>query len=264
MFPLLPFPTPREVIFFMLVLSRVAGIFAALPVFGGRRMPTTIKAVTVLMITLVCFPTLSVALPQVPPDAFTLALLLFSEVMIGLTLAFITQIIFAAVEFSGQIIGMQMGLTISSIIDPSQGTQTQIMSVVQTLFATLLFLSLNIHHLFIRAIMDSFRVIPLGGWHLSGELINFLVMRTADIFIIGIRLAAPVMVALLLTTVALGIMARAFPQMNIFMISMPLNIGLGLVILGMTLTIFFHVLEVSFGNLSAQIATLYRLMAKGG
>lgn len=264
MFPLLPFPSPREVIFFMLVLSRVGGIFAALPVFGGRMLPVRIKAITVLMITLVCFPTLSVAIPQVPPDAFSLALLVFSEVMVGLTLGFITQIIFAAVEFSGQIIGMQMGLTISSIIDPSRGTQTQIMSVVQTLFATLMFLSLNIHHLFIRAIMDSFRVIPLGGWHLSGELVNFLVIRTADIFIIGIRLAAPVMVALLLTTVALGIMARAFPQMNIFMISMPLNIGLGLVILGMTLTIFFHVLEVSFGHLSAQIATLFRLMAKGG
>lgn len=264
MFPLLPFPSPREVIFFMLVLSRVAGIFAALPVFGGRVLPLRIKAITVFMITLVCFPTLSVTPPQVPSDAFSLALLAFSEVMIGLTLAFITQIIFAAVEFSGQIIGMQMGLTISSIIDPSRGTQTQIMSVIQTLFATLMFLSLDIHHLFIRAIMDSFRVIPLGGWHLSGELINFLVMRTADIFIIGIRLAAPVMVALLLTTVALGIMARAFPQMNIFMISLPLNIGLGLVILGMTLTIFFHVLEVSFGHLSAQIAALFRLMAKGG
>ena len=264
MFPLLPFPSPREVIFFMLVLSRVAGIFAALPVFGGRRMPLRIKAITVLMITLVCFPTLSVTPPQVPSDAFSLALLVFSEVMIGLTLAFITQIIFAAVEFSGQIIGMQMGLTISSILDPSQGTQTQIMSVIQTLFATLMFLSLNIHHLFIRAIMDSFKVIPLGGWHLSGELVNFLVMRTADIFIIGVRLAAPVMVALLLTTVALGIMARAFPQMNIFMISLPLNVGLGLVILGMTLTIFFHVLEVSFGNLKSQIEVLYRLMAKGG
>jgi flagellar biosynthetic protein FliR len=248
----------------MLVLSRVAGIFAALPVFGGRRMPLRIKVITVVMITLVCFPTLSVALPQVPPDAFTLALLVFSEVMVGLTLAFITQIIFAAVEFSGQIIGMQMGLTISSILDPSQGTQTQIMSVIQTLFATLMFLSLNIHHIFIRAIIDSFKVIPLGGWRLSGELVNFLVMRTADIFIIGIRLAAPVMVALLLATVALGIMARAFPQMNIFMISLPLNIGLGLVVLGMTLTIFFHVLEVSFGNLNAQIEALFRLMARGG
>ncbi|MBC7963461.1 MAG: flagellar biosynthetic protein FliR [Steroidobacteraceae bacterium] len=264
MFPLLPFPSPREVIFFMLVLSRVAGIFAALPVFGGRRLPIRIKLVTVLMITLVCFPTLSVSMPQVPSDAFSLALLALSELMIGLTLAFITQIIFAAVEFSGQIIGMQMGLTISSIIDPSQGIQIQIMSVIQTLFATLMFLSLNIHHLFIRAIIDSFKVIPLGGWHLNGELINFLVQCTADIFIIGIRLAAPVMVALLLTTVALGIMARAFPQMNIFMISMPLNIGLGLIILGMTLTIFFHVLEVSFGHLKGQIDALFRLMAKGG
>jgi len=264
MFPLIPLPSPREVIFFMLVLSRVAGIFAALPVFGGRTVPVRIKVITVLMITLVCFPTLSVTLPQMPADAFSLALLAFSEVMIGLTLGFTTQIIFAAVEFSGQIIGMQMGLTISSIIDPSRGVQVQIMSVVQTLFAALMFLSLNIHHLFIRAIMDSFRVVPLGGWHLSGELVNFLVMRTADIFIIGIRLAAPVMVALLLTTVALGIMARAFPQMNIFMISLPLNVGLGLVILGMTLTIFFHVLEVSFGHLSAQIDALYRLMAKGG
>ncbi len=264
MFSLLPFPSPREVIFFMLVLSRVAGIFAALPVFGGRRMPLHIKVITVSMITLVCFPTLSVSLPQMPSDAFSLALLAFSEVMIGLTLSLITQIIFAAVEFCGQIIGMQMGLTIASIIDPSQGTQNQIMSVLLTLFTTLMFLSLNIHHLFIRAIIDSFKVIPLGGWHLSGELVNFLVMRTADIFIIGIRLAAPVMVALLLTTVALGIMARVFPQMNIFMISMPLNIGLGLIILGMTLTIFLHVIEVSFGHLSEQITTLFRLMAKGG
>jgi flagellar biosynthetic protein FliR len=264
MFPLLPFPSPREVIFFMLVLSRVAGIFAAMPVFGGRRLPLRIKVIVVFMITLVCFPTLSVALPQMPSDAFTLALLALSEVMVGLTLAFITQIIFAAVEFCGQIIGMQMGLTIASIIDPSQGTQQQIMSVLMTLFATLTFLSLNIHHLFIRAIMDSFRVIPLGGWRLSGELVNFLVMRAGDVMIIGVRLAAPVMVALLLTTVALGIMARAFPQMNIFMVSMPLNIGLGMVILGLTLKIFFHVLEISFSDLSAQIDSLFRLMAKGG
>lgn len=264
MFPLLPFLTPNDVIFFMLVLSRVAGIFAALPVFGGRAVPMRLKALTVLMITLVCFPAISVTLPQLPSDVFALALLAFGEVMIGLTLAFIAQIIFSAVEFSGQIIGMQMGLTISSILDPSQGTQTQIMSVLQTLFATLIFLSLNIHHVFIRAIMDSFKAIPLGGWHLSGELVNFLVIRTADIFIIGVRLAAPVMVALLLTSVSLGIMARAFPQMNIFMISLPLNVGLGLVILGMTLTIFFHVLEVSFGHLSAQIDALFRLMAKGG
>lgn len=264
MFPLLPFPSPREVIFFALVLSRVAGIFSAIPVFGGRTIPLNIKVIIIMMITLVCFPVLSITAPAIPTDVFTLALLVMREVMVGVTLGFITRIIFSAVEFSGQIIGMQMGFTISSIIDPSQGTQTQIMSVMQSLLATLMFLSMNIHHLFIRTIVDSFRIIPLGAWHLNGEIIAFLVKGTSEIFVLGLRLAAPVMVALLLTSVTLGIMARAFPQMNIFMVSMPLNIGIGFVVLGLTLTIFFHVLSASFGSVNGQIEALFRLMAKGG
>ncbi|KAA0889753.1 flagellar biosynthetic protein FliR [Oryzomonas rubra] len=264
MLPLFPFPSLRDVIIFALVLSRVAGIFAALPLFGGSRLPMNVKALLVFMITLVCFPVLKITPPPMPTDVFTLGFLALSEVMVGLTLAFIAQIVFVAVEFSGQIIGMQMGLTISSIIDPAMGTQVQIMSVLQSLFATLLFLALDVHHVFIRAVVDSFSVIPIGGWHLTGGVITFLVQRTSDIFVIGIRLAAPVMVALLLASVALGIMARAFPQMNIFIVSMPLNIGLGFLIMGGTLLIFFHVLEVSFGNLKGQIDTLFRLMAKGG
>lgn len=264
MFPLLPFPTPREVIFFALVLSRVAGIFAAIPVFGGRTIPLVIKVVAVVMITLVTFPVLSLAPSSAPDDVFMLAVMSLREVMVGLTLGFVTRVIFSAVEFSGQIIGMQMGFTISSILDPSQGTQTQIMSVMQTLLATLLFLSMNIHHMFIRTIVESFRIIPLGGWHLNSEIIAFLVRGTGDILILGLRLAAPVMVALLLASVTLGIMARAFPQMNIFMVSMPLNIGIGFIVLGLTLTIFFHVLTTAFGAVNGQIETLFRLMAKGG
>lgn len=264
MFPLLPFPSQREVIAFVLVLTRVAGIFAALPVFGGQRVPMQLKVVAVLMITLVCFPVLSVTPPAMPNDVFALGGLLLGEVAIGLALAFIAQIIFSAVEFGGQIVGMQMGLTISQIIDPSQGGQVQIMSVLQALFATLIFLSLNIHHLFIRAIVDSFSIIPLGGWHMNGDIVTFLVRQATDVFVIGIRLAAPVMVSLLLTSVALGIMARAFPQMNIFMISLPLNIGIGFVVLGMTLMVYIHVLEVSFGQVKGHIDTLFRLMTKGG
>lgn len=264
MFPLLPFPSTTEVIIFALVLSRVAGIFAALPVFGGRRLPTRIKVVTIVMITLVCFPALMITPPEIPTDIFMLVVLLLREVMVGLMLAFITQIIFAAVEFSGQIIGMQMGFSMASIIDPSMGNQSQVVSVMLTLLATLMFLSMNIHHLFIHAIIDSFRMIPIGGWHLNAEIISFIVSRTTDVFVIGVRLAAPVMVSLLLASVALGVMARAFPQMNVFMISMPLNIGLGFLIMGITLTVFFHVLEVSYGNLNGQIVNIFKLMAKGG
>jgi len=264
MFPMLPFPTPREVIIFALVLSRVAGIFAALPVFGATMLSLRIKVVIVVMITLACYPGLAITPPEMPSDVFTLGLLAGREIMVGVTLAFITKIIFSAVEFSGQIIGLQMGFTMSSILDPALGNQTQIMAVMQTLLATLMFLSMNIHHLFISTIVDSFRIIPLGGWHLNREIIMFLIKGTSEILVLGVRLAAPVMVALLLTSVTLGIMARAFPQMNIFMVSMPLNIGIGFIVLGLTLPIFFHVLEVSFGSVKGQIEILFRLMAKGG
>ena len=193
-----------------------------------------------------------------------LGTLALREVMIGLSLSLVAQVFFSAVEYSGQIIGMQMGFTISSIIDPSSGSQVQVMSVMQSLLATLMFLSLNVHHVFIRTIIESFQVIPLGVWRLDGEMIRFFTNVTADVFILGVRLAAPVMVALLLTSVALGIMARSFPQMNIFMISFPLNIGIGFIVLGMTLPIFFHVLEVAFGTAKGQIETLFSFMIRGG
>lgn len=265
MFPFVtPLPEPADIFLFALVLCRIAGLFTALPIFGGRRLPTRIKVVTVLAITLVCLPTLHIARPEMPSDVFGIGLLVIQELMIGLTLAFITQIIFAAVELSGQIIGLQMGFSISSLIDPNMGNQMQIMSVMQSLLASLFFLSLNIHHSFIRAISDSFTIIPLGGWKMNEALLQFLVKSTSDVFILGIRLAAPVMVTLLLTSVVLGIMARAFPQMNVFMVSFPLNIGLGFMVLGMTLLLFFHVLEIAFGTLAGQIATVFRLLGKGG
>ena len=154
---------------------------------------------------------------------------------------------------------MQMGFSMSSLLDPSMG-QVPLMSVFQTLLASLLFLTLGVHHVFIRAMVDSYALIPLGGWHMSSDLIVFLIDTTAGIFILGIKLAAPVMVALLATSVVLGIMARSFPQMNIFMISFPLNIGLGFVVLGVTLLVFFRTLGHAFDSLGQQIGVLFRLL----
>ncbi len=265
MFPFAsPLPSPSDIFLFALVLCRIGALFAALPVFGGKRLPNRIKIVTVVAITLVCLPVLPITPPAVPSDAFGIGIMVVRELLVGLTLSFITQIIFAAVELSGQIIGMQMGLTMSTLIDPAMGGQTQIMAVIQTLLATLFFLSLNMHHAFILAIVDSFKIIPLGGWQMSEALMTFLVQATTEVFILGIRLAAPVMVALLLASVVLGVMARAFPQMNVFMLSFPLNIALGFMVLGMTLLLFFHVLELSFGTLKGQVEIIFRLMAKGG
>ena len=254
-------PTVAEFTFFTLILGRMAGIFSSIPLFGGKRVPMRIKAITTLTMALVCYPILRAGgIPPLPEDTVSLVLLVARETLIGITLGMLGQVLFAAVEFCGQIVGMQMGLSIVSEFDPSQGNQASVMSIFQGLLALLLFVSLGVHHFFIRTIIESYTPVPIGAWHMTGGLMQYLITLTGQIFVLAVKLAAPVMVALLATSVALGIMARAFPQMNVFMVSMPLNIGIGFLVLGMSLTIFLHTLQGAFNGISQQIKVLLKLM----
>lgn len=260
MLSLFPLTSLNEVAFFTLVLGRLAGIFSAIPLFGEERVPIFIRTAAIFVMTLVCYPLLRTKVPQLPSDSLSLIILVFRETMIGISLGLLSKVLFAAVEFCGQIVGMQMGLSMSAMFDPTMG-QTPLLSNLQLLLAILMFLALNVHHVFIRAIIESYAVIPVGSWHMSGGLIQYYIAAFGDVFILGIKLAAPVMVALLATSVAMGIMARSFPQMNIFMISMPLDIGIGFLMLGFSLLIFLHTVEFSFSMINMQIKALFKLLA---
>ena len=257
---ILPFLTLNDFVFFTLVLARMAGLFAAIPIFGGRRVPLTVKAAAILAIALVLFPIVRDKIPQMPTDTISLVILIIRESLVGLTLSLLSQVIFAAVQFCGQMIGMQMGLSMASLFDPEAGQVPEI-AIFQDLLAMLLFMTLGVHHVFIRAIVESYSLVPVGAWHMSGGLIHFLIAATSGLFVLAIKLATPVMVTLLGTSVVLGIMARAFPQMNIFMISFPLNIGIGFLVLGLSLQAFSHTLVDAFGDIPAQIRILFKLMA---
>lgn len=261
MFQLPPFLSLQDFTLFTLVLGRLAGIFSAIPLFGGERVPMNIRVLVTLSMTLVCFPVLKLSHVILPSDFLSLVLMVISEALIGVTLGLVAQAVFGAVEFCGQVIGMQMGFSMSSLFDPTMG-QVPLMAMFQTLVATLLFLTLGAHHIFIKAMVDSYTLVPLGGWHISGNLLSFLVTITSGIFILGIKLAAPVMVSLLATTVVLGVMARSFPQMNIFVVSMPLNIGIGFLALGLSLLVFIHTIEISFGGMALQIKSIFRILSQ--
>ncbi len=260
MFPQFHFPDVSEFALFSLVLGRMAGLFSAIPLFGGKMVPARVKVATVFAMTLVFFPLVRARLPQLPADSISLGLLSIREALIGLSLGLLSQVIFSAVEFCGQIIGLQMGFSAASQFNPALGTQVSIMSVMQNLLAVLLFMTLGMHHVFIRAIVESYAVVPLGAWHMSGELLQFVIATTTGVFILAIKLAAPVMASLLAATVALGVMARSFPQMNIFMISFPVNISLGFTVLGVTLLVFFRTLGHAFDTLGQQINALFRIL----
>ncbi len=257
---LLPFMTVDDFISFTVVLGRVAGLFAAIPLFGGRRAPQTVKAAAILAMSLVLFPIVRGSIPQLPAGALSMGILVVRETLVGLTLSLLSQVIFAAVEFCGQLIGMQMGLSIATLFDPDSG-QTQVIATFQELLAMLFFMTLGVHHVFIRAIVESYTLIPVGAWHMSGGLMQFIIAATSGLFVLAIKLAAPVMVSLLAAGAVLGIMARTFPQMNVFMISFPLNIGLGFLTLGASLMAFSQTLGNAFGGLPGQIRMLFKLMA---
>lgn len=260
--PSVPFATLDQFLLFLLVLGRVGGIFAATPMFGGRLVSNRVKAAMVFAITLVLFPVLSPLIPaELPSDILSFGLLMVKESLIGVTLGILSQIIFAAVEFCGHLVATQMGLSIAMQFDPTMGMQVSALSVLQNLLAMLLFLSLDAHHLFFSAMMESYGRIPVGGFHTSPDLLKYFTATVSGIFLVGIKLAAPVAVSLLAATTVLGIMARAFPQMNVFLVSMPLNIGLGFLILGLSLVAFMKTIEASFSRIPSYIQNLFRLLA---
>jgi len=260
-FEALPIASLDDLIPFALVLARVAGLFAAIPMFGARVVPNRVKTPLIFSLALMLFPIIRPHNIPVTGDIISLAVLVVRETLVGLTLGLVSQFVFAAVEFCGQQIGMQIGLSMASLFDPSTQVNVPTMSVFQGALATLVYLSLGVHHIFLRGIVDSYALIPVGAWHTSPGLLHFLVEASTGIFIIAIKLAAPVSVSLLATSVAIGIVARSFPAMNVFMVSMPLNIGIGLTILGLSLPVFLRVLEVAFGRIAGQMITLFKLLA---
>ncbi|GFO58574.1 flagellar biosynthetic protein FliR [Geomonas silvestris] len=261
MFETLPIKALNDVIPFGLVLARVAGLFAAIPVFGSRVVSSRIKAPLIFTMALMLFP---IVKPRVLPpvdDAISLALLVILETLVGLTLGLISQMVFAAVEFCGHQVGTQIGLSMATLFDPTTQNNVPTMAMFQGALATLVFLTLGVHHFFLRGIVESYQVIPVGAWHTSPGLLKFLLEASTGVFVIAVKLAAPVAVALLATTVAIGIMARSFPAMNVFMVSMPLNIGIGFVILGISLPVFLRVLEGTFGAMQGQMRLLFKLLS---
>jgi flagellar biosynthesis protein FliR len=260
-FGALPLSSLDELIPFALVLARVAGLFSAIPMFGARVVPNRVKAPLIFSLALMLFPIVRSHFGALPGDVISLALLVVLETLIGLTLGVVSQFVFAAVEFCGQQVGTQIGLSMAALFDPNTQANVPTMAMFQGALATLVFLALGVHHVFLRGIVESYQIIPIGAWHTSPGLLKFLIESSTGIFVIAVKLSAPVAVALLATSVALGIVARSFPAMNVFMVSMPLNIGIGFVILGLSLPVFLRVLEGAFGGMAGQMRILFKLLA---
>ncbi len=246
----------------LICLVRIGALMGTLPIYSSSQAPMRIRVALTVMLTLVVFPVVRHLIPQTPFAPLTLAVLLAGEGMLGLMVGYIARFIFTAVELGGTVIGYQMGFAAANVFDPQNQRQVSLISQFQNVLAILIFLSLNIHHNFIRALVSSFRLLPPGRWDFSGGAIPYLLELAGRMFTLGVQLSAPVLAVLLLSGLVLGIMARVFPQLNVFLLSFPLNIGISFLLIGLTLNLLVALLNQEFSELEQRFTLLFTALQR--
>jgi len=245
---------------FLVCLARVAGFVAAIPIILASQTPAQVKAGLVFMITLVLFPVMEPSIPPVSFQPVTFILLMVSEVLIGSMIGLIARMIFTAVEYGGTVIGYQMGFAAANVFDPQNQRQISLISQFQNIFAILIFLAVDGHHVFLQVAAESYKLLPPGAFNISGEAIPYLLKLSSRIFFLGIQFSAPILAVLLLSGLILGILARVFPQLNVFLLSFPLNIGISFTVIGLTLPLVTTLLRREFDNLGERFLTVLHLL----
>lgn len=216
---------------FLLCLVRVGGCLLLVPVLGGRQIPSTVKVGVLLALSLFCFRW---ALPLVPASPLPLAafaLCLVKEAAVGLALGLTLMLAIAAIQAAGELLGFQMMFSAASVFSMFTFEQTTVVGDLFYLLAMLVFLSLDGHHAVINGLDFSFQTLPVLGWPAGWGAPGAWISLAGRIFTIGLQLALPLAAALLITNLSLGMIARTLPQINIFVIGLPVQIAAGLVIL---------------------------------
>ena len=245
---------------FLICLARVGSMVGSIPVFNGAQVPPQLRIGIVFLFSLLIYPIVADFIPAQSYAPLELTLLLAQEVILGLMVGFLAQLVFMAAEFAGSVIGYQMGFAAANVFDPTTQRQVALISQFQGVFAILLFLALDVHHLFLEAVVASFKMLPPGSLNLTGGAIPLLMEVANHSLVLSIQLVTPILALLMLSNLVLGIMSRVFPQLNVFMLSFPINIGVSFMIMGLTLGVFATMLSKEFSALADRFLQLFSLL----
>jgi len=224
---------------FLMVLVRISVFIFLMPVFSNKNVPFIVKTIFCLALSIYICAFYQINITNFPLKTFDYFLYLLIELFIGLTISLMLRSIFGGIQLAAQIAGFQMGLSMASIIDPSTGTQSVILNEFIFIISMLLFFVTNAHHFLIITIFESFKIINPGFIIMNQNIVEIVLETIKDMFILSIKLMAPVIVILLFIQIAFGILAKTSPQLNIIVISFAVNILAGLFFIGFTLQIFW-------------------------
>jgi len=245
---------------FLLAFVRITAALSIMPIFGYNAIPLQAKAGMGFLLAIPLAPSAAISLPYLIVGPLPFFGAVAGEALIGFIIGAASLLMLIGAEFAGTLIGLQMGFSIVNVMDPQQDQEISIIGRIEYLLALMIFLALDMHHLLLGALGESFGRIPLGGGFFGPQVPLMFGRMTADVFIISIKLAAPVLAILLMVEIALGFVARAMPQMNVFADSFPLKIGIGMAAMAVTWPLFVYVLSRSFEKFGGDLFRLVRAM----
>lgn len=243
---------------FLLLLVRASFFVFFCPVVGGRGVPAMAKIGLALMLSVIF---LKEPYPAIPTHLVELVLVVLKELILGAAMGFSARLVFDGIQLGGQYVGYMMGLSIVNVMDPQAETAVPLISHFENLMAILVFLSIGGHLWFMEAYSDSLRTIPIGSLSMGVKWAPWLFSLARTLFVIAIKVNAPIFIVMFLIQIVLAISARVVPQMNIFMVGFPLQIFVGLLLLAASLKGMVWLFSKEFANIKVNLYQIMRLFS---
>ncbi len=241
---------------FILVMVRFSGLIVTAPVLSSNNFPVLGKIGLIGMAAYVVTPTLPALSAPLPADPIPFALVGAGELLIGMAIGLVMQMVFAAIQIAGQVLDMQSGFGLVNVFNPALETQVPLFGFLFFILAVLYLLTTFGHHLMIGSLVSTFERIPVGGFAPETPLMGQVAAWGGLMFHDAVLMAAPVAGAMMLAYVTMGIMGRAVPQLNLFVIGFPLTIAASLLVAALSIGYYLELLDQMFIGMFRQVDRL--------
>lgn len=254
MVPLKPF------LVFLVVLARVGGLMTFAPFWSHRAATTKIRVVLAMVLAVALTPAIMPLIQTPPQEYVALLIILLGETAIGCVLGFVGRIVFSGLELAAHFVGAQMGFSLAGTIDPSTQANTAAFGTIAQMLGLMVLLAADGHHWFLAATVRSFSTTAPGSFMMSAELLNIMIRLSADALAVGVTLAAPAIIVLLVVEFALEFFGRTAPQFQMFILGFPVKIGVGLSIVGSSLYLMPNALRDVLGSIYHNLLQVLTLL----
>ncbi len=248
--------TLNYILTIVIIMIRVGPMIFLMPVTGSKSVPSQVKIFLTVAVAIVLAPVVPVNAGQLPQTVLGFLIFTLAEICFAGILSIFARLIFDSIQLAGQMVGVQMGMGMAGVMDPQFGNQISLVGQFWNLLAILIFLSLNGHHIYITTIQDSYNWVAPGTLNVTQASFEGMMNATSRMFYMAVKIMAPTSAAVFFCHIGMGIIAKTVPQIPILIVGMPINIGVGFIFVGLSLTYFLPLMINQFEMLGRLLPRL--------